>query len=90
MKPFLKATQNLDINMAEIRRKAREKQPGLIVVDREVPGVFQNYLTPEQHIPAEGLPYPLETCITMANTGATRPTMCIKPPTTWWRSWWIL
>jgi alpha-L-fucosidase len=65
--------QNQDINMAEIVRKAREKQPGLIVVDREVPGVFQNYLTPEQHIPAEGLPYPWETCMTMANSWSYTP-----------------
>jgi len=65
--------QSQDINMPEIVRKAREKQPGLIVVDREVPGIFQNYLTPEQHIPEEGLPYPWETCMTMANSWSYTP-----------------
>ncbi|MCK7531800.1 MAG: hypothetical protein MZV63_12630 [Marinilabiliales bacterium] len=34
--------------------KAREKQPGLIVVDRAVYGKNQNYLTPENRVPAEG------------------------------------
>lgn len=55
--------QNQDINMAELARKAREKQPGLIVVDRAVPGKFQNYLTPENTVPEKMLPYPWESCI---------------------------
>src|SRR6185312_8130138 len=49
-------------------KEARAKQPGLIVVDRDVPGEQQNYLTPEQHIPDTGLPYPWETCMTMGNS----------------------
>ena len=48
--------QSQDIDMPTIVAKARSKQPGLIVVDRAVPGVYQNYLTPEQHIPETGLP----------------------------------
>lgn len=60
--------QSQDIDMAGIVEKARKKQPGLIVVDRAVPGIHQNYLTPEQHIPEQGLPYPWETCMTMANS----------------------
>jgi alpha-L-fucosidase len=55
--------QSQDINMAELARKAREKQPGLIVVDRAVPGKFQNYLTPENTVPDKLLPYPWESCI---------------------------
>jgi alpha-L-fucosidase len=43
------------------------------VVDRAVPGQFQNYLTPEQHIPETGLPYPWETCMTMANSWSYVP-----------------
>ena len=39
-----------------------------MVVDRDVPGEQQNYLTPEQHIPDTGLPYPWETCMTMGNS----------------------
>ena len=43
--------------------KVREKQPGMIVVDRAVYGKNQNYLTPENRVPAEALPYPWESCI---------------------------
>jgi len=43
--------------------KCREKQPGLIVVDRAVPGKNQNYLTPENVVPDHALPYPWESCI---------------------------
>lgn len=52
-----------DIRMDEIASKAREKQPGLIVVDRAVPGPNQNYLTPENRVPDAQLPYPWESCI---------------------------
>ncbi|PCJ95521.1 MAG: alpha-L-fucosidase [Flavobacteriaceae bacterium] len=53
-----------DIKMDELVVKAREKQPGLIVVDRAVHGKNQNYLTPENRIPEKTLPYPWESCIT--------------------------
>jgi alpha-L-fucosidase len=43
--------------------KARERQPGLIVVDRAVPGKNQNYFTPENEVPEKMLPYPWESCI---------------------------
>lgn len=54
---------NQDIRMDELAAKAREKQPGLIVVDRAVRGPNQNYLTPENRVPDEQLPYPWESCI---------------------------
>ncbi len=54
---------NQDIRMDELVEKAREKQPGLIVVDRAVEGKNQNYLTPENQIPKQALPYPWESCI---------------------------
>ena len=54
---------NQDIRMDELVKKAREKQPGLIVVDRAVQGKNQNYLTPENQVPEEALPYPWESCI---------------------------
>ncbi|MCF8373414.1 MAG: alpha-L-fucosidase [Bacteroidales bacterium] len=61
---FLKGTiVNQDIRMDELVEKAREKQPGLIVVDRAVPGKNQNYLTPENRVPEKELPYPWESCI---------------------------
>lgn len=54
---------NQDIRMGELVEKARAKQPGLIVVDRAVPGPYQNYLTPENRVPEKTLPYPWESCI---------------------------
>ncbi len=61
---FLRSrTVNQDIRMDELAAKAREKQPGLIVVDRAVEGPNQNYLTPENTVPEKMLPYPWESCI---------------------------
>lgn len=61
---FLKnRTINQDIRMDELAAKARVHQPGLIVVDRAVEGPNQNYLTPENTVPKEMLPYPWESCI---------------------------
>jgi alpha-L-fucosidase len=54
---------NQDIRMDELVAKLREKQPGLIVVDRAVHGKNQNYLTPENRVPEKTLPYPWESCI---------------------------
>jgi alpha-L-fucosidase len=71
--------QSQDIDMAGMVRAARAKQPGLIVVDRAVPGIHQNYLTPEQHIPEAGLPYPWETCMTMATSWSYVPEDQYKP-----------
>jgi len=55
--------QNQDIRMDELVQKVRKHQPGLIVVDRAVYGKNQNYLTPENTVPGEALPYPWESCI---------------------------
>ena len=55
--------QSQDVRMGELVAKARAKQPGLIVVDRAVPGPHQNYLTPENRVPEAALPYPWESCI---------------------------
>ncbi|MCE5344797.1 MAG: alpha-L-fucosidase [Bacteroidales bacterium] len=55
--------QNQDIRMDELVVKARQKQPGLIVVDRAVHGKNQNYLTPENRVPEKALPFPWESCI---------------------------
>jgi alpha-L-fucosidase len=55
--------QNQDIRMDELVVKARQKQPGLIVVDRAVHGKNQNYLTLENRVPDKALSYPWESCI---------------------------
>ncbi len=71
--------QNQDINMEAIVKEARQKQPNLIVVDRAVQGPHQNYLTPENHIPELGLPYPWETCMPMATSWSHVPNDVYKP-----------
>jgi alpha-L-fucosidase len=62
-----------DIYMDSLVQLARLLQPGLIVVDRAVEGPNQNYLTPEQQIPNAPLPYPWESCMTMANSWSYVP-----------------
>lgn len=71
--------QSQDIDMPRLVKEARAKQPKLIVVDRAVPGPQQNYLTPEQQIPENGLPYPWETCMTMATSWSYVPNDTYKP-----------
>jgi len=65
--------QNQDINMRLIAENARKKQPGIIVVDRAVPGPYQNYLTPENQIPDSTLSYPWETCMPMSSSWSHSP-----------------
>jgi len=75
----LKTPQNQDVEMDQIVKNARQKQPGLIVVDRSVEGPNQNYLTPEQSIPANYLPVPWETCLTMGDSWSYKPNDRYKP-----------
>ncbi|MDO5678533.1 MAG: alpha-L-fucosidase [Propionibacteriaceae bacterium] len=56
------------IDIDEIARIAREAQPGILVVDREVPGPHENYRTPEQGLPEGGMDCPWEACITMTRS----------------------
>ncbi|WP_099146780.1 alpha-L-fucosidase [Bacteroides sp. KFT8] len=56
---------NQDIDMPKIAAAAREKQPGLLVVDRTIHGKYENYQTPEQTIPERQLPHPWESCVTL-------------------------
>ena len=66
-------THNQDIDMARIAAMGRSHQPGLLVVDRTVTGQYENYVTPEQQVPATYLPYPWESCITMGNSWSYVP-----------------
>lgn len=72
--------QSQDIRMDELVLKAREKQPGLIVVDRAVPGKNQNYLTPENQVPDKTLPYPWESCIIAGGGWSWVPDATYKTP----------
>ena len=64
---YCKYPYDLDIDMKKIAASAREKQPGILIVDRWVNGEYENYLTPEQKIPEKALTVPWESCITMGN-----------------------
>lgn len=65
--------QSQDIRMDELVTKVREKQPGMIVVDRAVYGKNQNYLTPENRVPGHALPYPWESCIVAGESWSWKP-----------------
>ncbi|MBI3945575.1 MAG: alpha-L-fucosidase [Armatimonadetes bacterium] len=54
-----------DIQLGRMVEMARGYQPGLIVVDRNGRGPYENYQTPENRIPAEPLGVPWETCMSM-------------------------
>jgi len=69
----LNIPQDQDLKIAEMSRKAREKQPGLIVVDRHIEGPDENYLTPEQFIPDRYFEEPWESCITLSGSWAYTP-----------------
>ncbi|ULQ53457.1 alpha-L-fucosidase [Flavihumibacter fluvii] len=68
-----------DIDMAGIAKMGRTYQPGLVVVDRSVGGEFENYVTPEQTIPAKPLAFPWESCITMGGSWSYVPGDTYKP-----------
>jgi alpha-L-fucosidase len=71
-----------DIDMPKIARMARDKQPGLIMVDRTVHGEYENYQTPEQKIPEKPLNYPWETCMTMGDAWGYVPNDTYKSTNT--------
>lgn len=54
--------------MPRLVAEAGAAQPGLIVVDRAVPGPHQNYLTPEARVPNEPIPHSWEVPIPMAGS----------------------
>jgi alpha-L-fucosidase len=68
-----------DIDMPRIAAMARAAQPGILVVDRTVHGLYENYQTPEQKIPEQQLDHPWETCMTLANNWGYVPGDVFKP-----------
>lgn len=70
-----------DINMSSIATMARKAQPGLLIVDRTVHGLYENYRTPEQRVPAEQLNYPWESCMTLGNAWSYVPNEKFKSST---------
>ena len=62
-----------DIDMPRIAAMARSHQPGLLVVDRTVGGEYENYITPEGHVPNADLGVPWETCLPMGTSWSWVP-----------------
>ncbi|MBO4382096.1 MAG: alpha-L-fucosidase, partial [Bacteroidales bacterium] len=69
-----------DIDMDRIAQKARENQPGLIIVDRTVTGKYENYRTPEKMVPDKQLSYPWETCMPLSKDWGYVPGATFKTP----------
>ena len=76
---WAKSPYDQDVDMPRIASMARRHQPGIIVVDRAVPGPYENYRTPEQEVPEKPLDYPWETCMTMATSWSYVPNDTYKP-----------
>lgn len=68
-----------DVRMPEIAAMARSHQSGLIIVDRSVPGRYEDYRTPEQEVPETPPPYVWETCMTMGKSWSYVPGDEYKP-----------
>jgi alpha-L-fucosidase len=62
-----------DIDMPRIAAMARKHQPGLLVVDRTVGGEYENYITPEGHVPDTDPGVPWETCMPMGTSWSWVP-----------------
>lgn len=67
-----------DVDMDRIAKMARQNQPGLIIVDRTVQGVYENYRTPEKMIPEQPLDYPWETCLPLSKDWGYIPNATFK------------
>ena len=70
-----------DIDMSALAAMARELQPGLIIADRTVGGVYEDFLTPEHVIPDEPLPVPWESCLTLGSGWKHSPGKMTYRPT---------
>ncbi|UII20872.1 alpha-L-fucosidase [Fulvivirga ligni] len=69
------------IDIPKIAARARENQPGLLVVDRTVHGPYENYQTPERSIPDRQINNPWESCIPLANNWGYVPNDKLKSST---------
>lgn len=69
-----------DIDMPRIAAMVRKNQPGILIVDRTVPGEFENYQTPERGIPDVQLENPWESCIPLGNDWGYVPGDFYKTP----------
>jgi len=70
-----------DIDMPKIAEMARKAQPGLLMVDRTVHGLYENYQTPEQSVPEYQLDNPWESCMTLGHAWGYVPNQNYKSVT---------
>ena len=59
----------LDIRLTELVQELRQYRSDLLVVDRTVGGVNENYITPEETIPDKAMRIPWESCVSMGGFG---------------------
>ena len=57
---------------------ARERNPGMLCIERGVGGKNENYQTPELRIPETQLDYPWESCIMLTNYWSWHPVQSYK------------
>lgn len=65
---WVAAKYGQDIRIGDVIDQARQTQPWLITADRTVGGPYENYVTPEQTVPAKPLGIPWESCITLGTS----------------------
>ena len=61
-----------DIRLSEFAEKARKIRPGLLLADRTIGGPNENYITPEQSVPASPIRVPWESCVTVGTAFSYR------------------
>lgn len=61
-----------DIRLTEFMTEARKICPGLLSADRTIGGPNENYITPEQSIPASPIRVPWESCVTVGTAFSYR------------------
>jgi alpha-L-fucosidase len=69
-----------NIDMPKIAQMVRGYQPNVLLVDRTVPGKYENYQTPERGIPEQQLNHPWESCIPLGNDWGFTPGDPYKSP----------
>ncbi|MDR1414744.1 MAG: alpha-L-fucosidase [Odoribacteraceae bacterium] len=77
---WVRPGRGASVDMPRIAAMARGYQPSILIVDRTVPGEFENYRTPERGIPAEREEDPWESCIPLGNDWGYVPTDVYKSP----------
>lgn len=69
-----------DVDMPRIASMVRSYQPDMLIVDRTVPGKYENYQTPERGVPDTRLDNPWESCIPLGYDWGYTKTDIYKTP----------